>query len=416
MKSGFQSRHHPNPSFSATSTHAIGLGVVGLGRAFTLMLPTFQADSRIELVAACDPFVPAQDRFRQDFSAPVYDHVADLCADPRVEAVYIASPHQLHAEHIALAARAGKAVLVEKPMAIDMQQCTDIVNIVYETGIALIVGHSHSFNGPVLHAARLLQAGEFGHVRMLTALNYTDFLYRPRRPEELDTAQGGGVVFSQGAHQIDITRLLLGGKATRVRAQTGSWDAQRPTEGAYSALLDFEGDTFATMIYNGYAHYDSDELMEGIGEMGTPKSVGVHSHTRTRLAHTLEAEEARLKTCRNYGGTNYQPQALTPPTHHQHFGYILVSAEQADLRLTPDGLMIYTGDRRRFLPTPLGTIPRVEVVDELWACVREGQEPVHSARWARATVEVCLAILSSAASGRETRLNHQVAAHVPPQA
>src|SRR5690606_28790375 len=134
-----------------------------------------------------------------------------------------------------------KAVLVEKPMAIDLAQCTRIVDIVNETGVTLIVGHSHSFDGPVLHAARLLRAGEFGPVRMLTALNYTDFLYRPRRPEELDTAQGGGVVFSQGAHQIDIVRLLLGGKATSVRTQTGRWDAQRPTEGAYAALLGFEG-------------------------------------------------------------------------------------------------------------------------------------------------------------------------------
>ena len=46
---------------------------------------------------------------------------------------------------------------------------------------------------------------------MITALNYTDFLYRPRRPEELDTAQGGGAVFNQAAHQVDIVRLLGGG-------------------------------------------------------------------------------------------------------------------------------------------------------------------------------------------------------------
>ena len=47
---------------------------------------------------------------------------------------------------------------------------------------------------------------------MINALNYTDFLYRPRRPEELDTAQGGGAVFNQAAHQVDIVRLLGGGR------------------------------------------------------------------------------------------------------------------------------------------------------------------------------------------------------------
>lgn len=394
----------------------IGLGIVGLGRAFTLMLPTFLADERIRLVAACDPLTAARERFAQDFAAPVYEDVAALCADPDVEAVYIASPHQFHAEHVALAARAGKAVLVEKPLAISLEQCSQIVDIVEQTGIPLIVGHSHSFNGPVLHAARLLQSGQFGPVRMLTALNYTDFLYRPRRPEELDTAQGGGVVFSQAAHQVDIVRLLLGGLARSVSAQTGKWDEHRPTEGAYAALMHFDNGAFATLSYNGYARYDSDELMDGIGEMGQTKAAGTHKNTAARLAQTSEAEEARLKASRNYGGAAYQPQPPSPPQHHQHFGYILVSAQEADLRLTPDGLMIYTGDERRFLPTPISPVPRAEVIDELWDCVRKGLAPVHSAQWARATVEVCLAMLASSASGHETALHYQIAACLPPQA
>ena len=46
---------------------------------------------------------------------------------------------------------------------------------------------------------------------MINAINYTDYLYRPRRPEELDTAQGGGAVFNQAAHQVDIVRLIGGG-------------------------------------------------------------------------------------------------------------------------------------------------------------------------------------------------------------
>ena len=59
---------------------------------------------------------------------------------------------------------------------------------------------------------------------MINAINYTDYLYRPRRPEELDTAQGGGAVFNQAAHQVDIVRLLGGGRVTSVRAATGAWD------------------------------------------------------------------------------------------------------------------------------------------------------------------------------------------------
>ena len=96
---------------------------------------------------------------------------------------------------------------------------------------------------------------------MITALDFTDFLYRPRRPEELATESGGGAVFNQAAHQVDIVRLLAGGKVSSVRAFTGNWDRARPTEGAYSCLLGFDHGVFATLTYSGYAHFDSDELM-----------------------------------------------------------------------------------------------------------------------------------------------------------
>ena len=123
---------------------------------------------------------------------------------------------------------------------------------------------------------------------MLHALNYTDFLYRPRRPEELDTAQGGGAVFNQAAHQVDIVRLLGGGRVKSVRAATGAWDATRPTEGAYSALLTFEGGAFASLTYDGYGHFDSDELMGWIGESGQQKQ----PYARKPQALASPAEEA----------------------------------------------------------------------------------------------------------------------------
>ena len=80
---------------------------------------------------------------------------------------------------------------------------------------------------------------------MISALDYTDFLYRPRRPEELDTAAGGGVFFNQAAHQVDILRLLAGSPVKSVRCSAGAWDAKRPTEGAYSAHLSFADGAFA---------------------------------------------------------------------------------------------------------------------------------------------------------------------------
>jgi phthalate 4,5-cis-dihydrodiol dehydrogenase len=96
----------------------IRLGIAGLGRAFTLMLPTFTADPRIELVAATDLRPDARKRFEADFGATTYDSVEALCDDPAVEAVYVATPHQMHAAHVVAAAARGKHVLVEKPIAV----------------------------------------------------------------------------------------------------------------------------------------------------------------------------------------------------------------------------------------------------------------------------------------------------------
>ena len=84
----------------------VRLGVIGLGRAFTLMLPSFLADPRIRLVAACDPRPEARARFTAEFAGPAYEDPEALCRDGAVEAVYIASPHQHHAAQTIAAATA----------------------------------------------------------------------------------------------------------------------------------------------------------------------------------------------------------------------------------------------------------------------------------------------------------------------
>src|SRR6185295_7442700 len=147
------------------------------------------------------------------------------------------TPHQFHAEHARLAFAAGNHVLVEKPMALTLDECRAMIDAAHAAKRHLIVGHSHSFDAPILLTRKLIQEGTYGKLKMVSALNFTDFLYRPRRPEELDTSKGGGAVYNQAAHHVDIVRLLGGGLLRSVRACTGAWDPARPTEGAYSAFL-----------------------------------------------------------------------------------------------------------------------------------------------------------------------------------
>ncbi|WP_298257846.1 Gfo/Idh/MocA family oxidoreductase [Bradyrhizobium sp.] len=391
-------------------TTPLNLGVIGLGRAFTLMLPTFAADPRIALVAAGDPRTEARERFATEFNAKVFDDAEALCADPDVAAVYIASPHQFHVEHVKLAAKHGKHILVEKPMALDVEDCREMIAAAKEASVKLMVGHSHSFDLPYLRARAMIRSGAYGQVRMINALNFTDFLYRPRRPEELDTSQGGGVVFSQAAHQVDIVRLLAGSKATSVRAITGNWDAARSTEGAYAAQIRFDDGSFASLTYSGYAHFDTDEFMGWWGELGQGRDGGLpYGRARANLQKaTSVADEIALKNARAYGVAGSDAFRIDGELAHNHFGLVVVSCERADLRPLPQGVMVY-GDKTRHLDElPAPKIPRAEVVDELHAAAMSGHEPLHSGEWGLATLEICMAILESAKTGAEVGLKWQL--------
>lgn len=381
------------------------LGILGLGRAFSVMLPTFAGDPRIALTAAADPRAEARQRFATDFSGKAYATAEELCADPAVEAVYVATPHQYHARHAVLAARHGKHLLVEKPLALTLDECATIIGAARASGVHLIVGHSHSFDAPTQHLRSLIQSGAYGAVRMINAINYTDYLYRPRRPEELDTRQGGGAVYNQAAHQVDIVRFIAGGHVTSVRAETGTWDIARSTEGAYAALLTFAGGAFASLTYNGYGHFDSDEFQGWIGEMGQAKTP---YSARPRRQFASAQDEAAYKDARNYGGADYLPPAKQASAHN-NFGTVLVSCERADLRAMPDGVMVYQNGDARHEPLPPPAVPRAEVIDELYGAVVHGTAPLHDGPWAMATLEVILAILRSAREGSDIRLSHQVA-------
>ena len=388
------------------------LGVAGLGRAFMLMLPTLLRHPGICLTAAADPRAEARDCFARDFGAPVYQSVEALCADPAVDAVYIASPHQLHVAHVRAAAACGKHVLVEKPMALTLADCQAMIAAADAAGIHLIVGHSHSYDLPYLRTRALIDTGAFGAVRMINALNFTDYLYRPRRPEELDTAQGGGALFSQAPHQVEVVRLLAGSPARSVRASAGIWDPARRTEGAYAAHLTFASGAFASLSYNGHGRFDTDALHGWIGEMGQQRDPESYGEARRKLASVRgPAEETALKNQRAYGTTvsAAEIRAAPLPRAHNHFGLVIVSCEQGDLRPMPDGIEIYANDARSWQALAAPAIPRAEVVDELLAAI-EGVPPLHTGRWGMATVEACLAMLRSSNEGREIELCHQVGA------
>jgi phthalate 4,5-cis-dihydrodiol dehydrogenase len=145
------------------------------------------------------------------------------------------------------------------------------------------------------------------------------------------------------------------------------------------------------------------------GELGRPKDADAYGAARRRLeAVASPADEARLKADATYGGPAWMPpDAGDPPPAHEHFGPTVVHCERADLRPVADAVWVY-GDRvreRRALPAP--GVPRANVVDELYAAVRDRVPPLHGGEWATATTEACAALLESARSGEPVSLHRQ---------
>jgi len=384
------------------------LGVAGLGKAFSLMVPTFANHPLVHIAAGADRREDARARFSLDYGVKAFTTVEQLCSERSVDAIYISTPHQFHVEHARLAAAAGKHILVEKPMALSVDECRAMIDAARAAKVQLVVGHSHSFDGPIRRTREIIESGSVGRLRMITAVNFTDFLYRPRRPEELDTAQGGGVLFNQAPHHVDVARYLGGGRVARVHCFAGAWDPQRPTEGAYSASLTFEDGVHASLTYSGYARFDSDEFCGWIAESGRPKDPKRYGATRKLLAQAVAADaELDLKDALNYGGTDYRQIPADVPRLHQHFGLLIASCEHADLRPTPQGVVIYGDDVPRLDVVPVPDIPRDEVIREFYDAVVHGRAPLHGGAWGLATMEVCLAMLESARDKKPIALRHQ---------
>ncbi|MCW6537776.1 Gfo/Idh/MocA family protein [Sphingomonas lycopersici] len=371
----------------------IRLGVVGLGRGFMLTLPALTGDERIVLAGAFDPRAEARERFAQEFDALAFPTLGAMLGAPDIDALYIASPHEHHAAQAIAAIKAGKHVLVEKPMAVTVADCAAMAEAARRFDRVLVVGPSHGFDAPVRAAAALIASGDHGALRQILTFNFTDFVYRPRRPEELDAARGGGVIFSQGAHQIDVVRRLAGQPIRTVRAVAGNWDETRPNDGAYTALLAFEHGAAASLTYSGYAHYDSDELTGWIGELGRPKAPTAHADAR----RTLARDEAAAKLARTYGNGAPPP----PAPHHEHFGFVLASCERADIRLTPTGLALYADHAHEWRPLDPPAVPRRAVIDEFVAAIHRTSAPIHDGRWGLETMAACAALIESSRRGTD---------------
>jgi len=389
-------------STAESGNRLVRIGIAGLGTAGRSFVPAIRSHSGFELVAIAEPEDALRDEISRGTSLHVYASLSEMLAHPELDAVYIATPTRMHVENVLLAIKAGKHVLVEKPMAENVGLARAMVEAALQAGVVFMVGHSHGYDLPIQRMREIIVNGDLGPVRMVNTWCYTDWMHRPRRNDELDTTLGGGVTYRQGAHQFDVIRLLCGGMVRSVKAKTFDWDPQRRGIGAHVAFLEFVDGAVATAVYNGYGGFSSVDLCSDVTESGFRQATSYKPRAGVQNASSSSKDVLLAKQARARNA-NWAPAPFQP-----FFGLTVVSCERGDIRQSPEGLLVYSEQGLTEIKLPTDRSPRDLVLAEMHDAITGVRPALHDGRWGLANLEVCDAAIASSAIGQEVLLSHQI--------
>ena len=210
-----------------------------------------------ELVAVQSRNQGRADAFAEKHGAQIaYTSVEDVLADSRIDAVYITAPNHLHVEYTKMAANAGKHVLVEKPLSLNMADGIDVLQVCWERGVKVGVGLHLRHHPGHIETRRLVADGALGTVALAQAQ-----IGQGERGNVHPEARSGlrywwthpelvGGAFSMltiGVHAIDDLQFLLGQQVVELAAITDGQTTERPLENLATMCLRFDGGTIGTM-------------------------------------------------------------------------------------------------------------------------------------------------------------------------
>ncbi len=189
------------------------IGIVGLGMAVTPHAKSLlDLGDRAEVVSAMSPSAARRQSFRARFPFPVADSVAAIAQDPSIGAVAILTPPNTHLEIATTLAKAGKHILLEKPLEVSTARAEALVAACRDAGITLGVVLQHRFKPAAERLAATLKAGTLGEIvncsttiRLWRPQSYYDEPGRGTRARD-----GGGVLLTQGIHTLDLMLSLAG--------------------------------------------------------------------------------------------------------------------------------------------------------------------------------------------------------------
>ena len=296
------------------SEKVLRLGFAGLGQAVQRILVHDREILELpyRMAAAADSRPEARAAFQREFGGEVHESIEALCASPNVDVVYVATPAEAHRDHVIAAAEHGKHVIVDKPMALNLDDCDAMIAAAKKNGVLLLSGHTHGFDTPVLKMAELVRSGELGDLVSINSWMYNEFNPRPWPSAELRSTHGP--LLNQGPHHVDIVRQIGGGMVRSVRATTIN-DSLRDCVGGYTCYLEFESGAPATLVYDARGLFDVAELYDWVGEGGDwrePERNAMVRRSFTKLEKlSLLEREALLESYKDqgrYGAAGLDPE------------------------------------------------------------------------------------------------------------
>lgn len=195
----------------------------------------------------------AEDFAERHVAKRAYTDVEKLLSDDEINAIYIATPPNLHCEQTIQAARAGKHILCEKPMAMSVSECQQMVDVCHESGVTLMLAYYRNHYPNVVKMKTLMNEGAIGDV-VLARINCTGY-YNPNRQDlknwRINPEISGGVLMDIGSHRISLLQYLMGDVASvRGYAETVHLDAEVDDSAVFTLRFESGAHAVANINWN----------------------------------------------------------------------------------------------------------------------------------------------------------------------
>ena len=200
----------------------IGICVIGAGRAGMIHMKNFSLGiPEARLLAVVDPLKDAAERACREFEIPhCYQDYRDALSNDGIDAVVIVTPTVLHRDIVVAAAGAGKHILCEKPMAMDVAECEEMIEAAEQNGVKLQIGFMRRFDANFIAAKKRIAAGDIGEVVLVKSLTHG-----PSVPQrwQYDIDKSNGPLAEVNSHDIDALRWFTGSEFDEVYAIAGNY-------------------------------------------------------------------------------------------------------------------------------------------------------------------------------------------------